>query len=54
MYNDTFQISAFWVSDIENEGVYIGFSPGDIAGIVIGCTVSLIMAGILIRTIISC
>jgi hypothetical protein len=48
-------ISAYWVSDIEDEDTYIRLTSGEMAGIVIGCiAVSVIVTCILIRSIRSC
>ena len=50
LYNETLNITAFWVSDIEIEEA-AGLSGGGIAGIVIACIVVFLFAmGVLIRT----
>lgn len=51
LYNETLNITAYWVSDIEIDDASSGLSGGGIAGIVIACiVVFLFVMGILIRT----
>jgi hypothetical protein len=49
--NETLQVTAYWVSDIDQDDFSNGLSGGGIAGIVIACiVVFLFVTGVLIRS----